>query len=123
MPVSPVPARIVCRLVDAFNARDLDEMLVCLAADVDFHPLRLSGLHACYRGHDGVPDWFARLEHLRHDYRMVLGEMREVGDGRVFAGVSLSQGPESNVGPFSAMHRINGGLIVAVHIESLGLIP
>ena len=67
LPVAQVPERVVSRWVDAFNARDLDGMLACLAADVDLHPLRLSGLRASYRGHDGVREWFAQLKRLRHE--------------------------------------------------------
>ncbi len=118
------------RWVGAFNARDLDGMLVCLAADVEFHPLRLSGLRAAYRGHDGVREWFAQLKHLRHEHRFVLCEAREAGAGLVFVTGSLSLAGEP-IGPFCALHQIGGGLIIAVHqyltdpdmIEFLGLIP
>lgn len=122
---------IVSRWVDAFNARDLDGILAGLADDVDFHPLRLSGIAASYRGHDGVQEWFTRLRHLRHEYRIVLHEARELGEDRVFASGSLSLAGESDIGPFCALHWLDGALIVAAYqyltdpdmIESLGLIP
>jgi hypothetical protein len=38
VPVAQVPEGIVSRWVKAFNARDLDGMLACLAEDVDFTP-------------------------------------------------------------------------------------
>jgi len=126
-----LPESVVSRWVDAFNARDLDGMLGCVAANVDFHPLRLSGIAASYRGHDGVQEWFARLRQLRHEVRIVLHETREVGQDRVLAAGSLSLAGDSNVGSFCALHQLDGDLIVAVHqyltdpemIESLGLIP
>jgi hypothetical protein len=128
----PVPVSqetIVSRWVDAFNARDLDRVLAGLAGAVDFHPLRLSGIAASYRGHDGAREWFTQLMRLHHDYRIVLHEIRETSEGRVFASGSLSLGAESDVGPFCALHRFADGLIVAIHqyltdpdmIESLGL--
>jgi hypothetical protein len=40
---------IVVRWVEAFNARDLDGMLACFATDVEFHPLRLSGVTGAIR--------------------------------------------------------------------------
>ena len=131
MPVPVSQEGIVTRWVDAFNARDLDRILACFAGNVDFHPLRLSGIAASYRGHDGVREWFARLRHLRHEYRIVLHEAREISEGRVFASGSLSLAGKSDVGSFCALHRLDGGLIVAAHqyltdpdmIESLGLIP
>jgi ketosteroid isomerase-like protein len=121
---------IVVRWVDAFNARDLDLMLALLAPDVDFHPLRLSGLASRYRGHGGVQEWFRRSRRLRHEHQIVLSEVRDVGQ-RVFAAGSLSLGGEPDTGPFCALHRVRDGLIVAVRqyltdpdmIERLGLIP
>ena len=121
---------IVSRWVDAFNARDLDAMLACLAEGVDFHPCRLSGLGTSYSGHDGVREWFGRLERLRHEHKIVLSETRDLGDGRVFARGRLSLGGSAEVGPFSAVQRIDGGLIVAAHhyltepdlLEALGLV-
>jgi hypothetical protein len=93
--------------------------------------LRLSGLDACYRGRAGVRDWFGQLKHLHHEHRILLREARETGDGRVFATGSLRLCEEYDIGPFCALHRIEGGLIVGVHqylsdpdmIEFLGLIP
>ena len=128
--VRQLPETVVSRWVDSFNARDLERMLACLSEDVDFHPVRMSGLGASYRGHDGVREWFARLRRLGHDYRIVLAEARDAGDGRVFASGSLTLGGEADVGPFCALHRIAGGVIVSAHqyhsdpdmIEQLGLI-
>lgn len=129
--VEQAPETIVSRWVHAFNTRDLDGMLACLGAEVHFHPLRLGGLRASYRGHDGVREWFAQLQRSRHEHRIVFSEGRDIGEGRVFASGSLSLAGESDIGPFCALHRLAGGLIVAVHhyltdpdlIEHLGLIP
>ena len=66
-----------------------------------------------------------------NEYRIVLCEAREAGEKRVFVSGSLGPAGEPDIGPFCALHRIGGALIVAVHqyltdpdmIESLGLIP
>jgi ketosteroid isomerase-like protein len=124
------PETIVMRWVDAFNARDIDGILAVLADNVDFHPLRLGGIAASYRGHEGVREWFERLRTLRHEHRVVLREAQEMDGGRVFASGSLSLAGESDIGPFFALHRLEGGLIVAAHqyhtdpgiAEFLGLI-
>ncbi len=117
--------------VDAFNVQDLDGMLAHLSEDVDFHPLRLSGLRSFYRGHDGVREWFRRQQSLRHDCRITVTETREVGDGRVFVSGLLGMGGGLAIGPVCGLHRVDGGLIVAARhyltdpdmIERLGLIP
>jgi ketosteroid isomerase-like protein len=131
VPVAQGLEEVVSRWVDAFNQRDLDGMLRRLDADVDFHPLRLSGLRGSYRGHDGVREWFANLKRLRHEHRIVLSEARAVAGGSVFAVGSLSLAGEPDIGPFCALHRIDDRLIAATHqyltdpdmIERLGLIP
>jgi ketosteroid isomerase-like protein len=131
VPGELIPEAIIGTWVDAFNARDLDGMLACLARDVDFHPLRLSGIAASYHGHDGVRDWFAQVRHRDHAYQIVLRETRASDGGRVFASGALTLGAGGDLGPFCAVHRIDAGLIVAVHqylseaemIEFLGLIP
>ena len=89
-----------------------------------------SGVGSSYRGHEGVREWFARLRLLGHDHQIVLSETRDVGGGRVFATGSLTLAREAGVAPFSAVERIDRGLIVAAHhyltdsdmIERLGLI-
>ena len=130
-PVAQIPETIVSRWVEAFNARDLDGMLVLLDVRVAFHPLRLIGLRGSYGGHDGVREWFAQLTRLRHELRIVLSDARGVGEGQVFAAGSLSLAGGPDIGPFCALHRLDGGLIVAAYhylsdpdmIERLGLIP
>ena len=131
MPITRLPETVVMEWVDAFNARDLDRMLRCLAAEVSLHPLRLAGLRSSYRGHDGVRAWFEQLRRQHHEHRIILVETREVRDDQVFAAGSLSLADEPDIGPFCAFQRVVGGLIVTAHhyltdpdmIERLGLIP
>ena len=121
---------IVSRWIDAFNARDLDGMLECLAVAVDFHPLRLGGLNPSYRGHDGVREWFTQLRHQHHCYRITVSEARRVGDDQVLAVGSLCVAGVPDVGPFCGLHRFADGRITTMHhyvtdpdmIEQLGLI-
>lgn len=125
------PEGIVSSWVDAFNARDLERMLFSLSNQVDFHPLRLSGVSACYRGHDGVRRWFAQLQHAGHEHRIALSEVRSVGEDRVLAVGALVVAGGLDIGPFWALHRIADGVIATAHdyltdpemIEYLGLIP
>ena len=122
--------RIVSLWVEAFNARDLSGMLVCLARDVALHPVKLSGLEACYRGHDGVRCWFAQLQRQRYSYTISLSDVYGLGDGSVFATGSLSLPEDPNITPFCALHRVLDGLTISAHhyltdpemIEQLGLL-
>jgi len=115
VPVAQGSEMIVVRWVEAFNARDLDGMLACLAEDVDFYPLRLNGMDGRYRGHDGVREWFANLRRSRHEHQIVVSETRDLGQGRVLASGSLSLGGPADVGSFCAVNRIHGELIIAAH--------
>ena len=56
LPVVHSPERTVSWWFDAFNARDLDGMLMLLHPRVDFHPVKLGGLVGPCRGHEGVED-------------------------------------------------------------------
>ncbi len=124
------PTEIVARWVEAFNARDLEGMLACLAHDIALHPVKLIGLEASYRGHNGVRSWFAQLQRHRYAHAIVLSDLRDLGDGRVFAtgSLSLREGPE--IAPFSGLHRVADGVTVRAHhyltdpemIEQLGLL-
>lgn len=122
---------IVLRWLQAFNARDLDGMLGCVAEQVDFHPLRLGGLAPGYRGRDGVREWFAHLRQACYDYRIAACEVRDFGAGKVFCSGLLSFGNEADLGPVCALHQVDAGLIVTAReyltdpdmIEQLGLIP
>lgn len=122
---------IVLRWVEAFNARDVDGMLACLAENIEFRPLRLSGVSGCYRGHDGVREWFTQLRRWRQDHPITVYETRAVGAVHILATGSIRLHGEAEIGSFCAVNRIDDALIAAAHhylsdaemIERLGLIP
>ncbi len=121
---------LVVRWVEASNARDLDAMLACLAVGVELQPLRIGSLAARYHGHEGVREWFEQSQRARHEYRIVLAEAHDLGDGRVLASGSLTLIDGTDIGPFSALHETDGECITVVHqylsepdmIERLGLL-
>lgn len=108
------PKALVFRWVNAFNARNLEALLSCLHAEVDFHPLKLLGIDRSYRGHEGVRIWFGRLDALHYRHRIELSEVREGGRGQLLAIGSLSVPGHGSVVPFCASHWINEGLIALV---------
>lgn len=121
---------IASRWVEAFNARDIEGMLACLAEDVKFHPLRLGGCSGSYSGHDGIRLWWDQLNSDRLDHVIVISETRDVGADRIIASGSLNLADQSEIGSFCALHTLDGDLIVKLHhylsdadmIEHLGLI-
>jgi SnoaL-like protein len=123
-------AAVVAHWADAFNARNLAGMLVCLAEHVDFHPLRLNHCDASYSGHDGVRDWWTQLNRGWLEYRIAISETDFADDGRILSGGLLTFGSEAEIGPFCALHSFQDGLIVEAHhylsdpdmIEHVGLL-
>jgi len=129
--VSPeASGEVVSAWVEAFNARDLDGMLGCLDRRVKFHPLRLTGLEASYRGHDGVRRWFDQLEQLSHEYLIEVDDLHPTREASVVVvGGSLRMG-QAALAPVTAVHSVVGGqILVARHylsdlelVEHLGLV-
>jgi ketosteroid isomerase-like protein len=85
---------IVRRAFDAFNARDVDELVSLSAEDCEWLPFRAQLEGTVYRGHEGVrqflsdmdEDWETfRIEPLEfHDRRervVVIGRVNAVGRG------------------------------------------
>jgi hypothetical protein len=108
------PKALVLRWVNAFNARNLDALISCLHAEVDFHPLKLLGIDRSYRGHEGVRVWFSRLDALHYRHRIELAEVREGGRGHLLAVGTLSVPGHGSVVPFCASHWIKDDLIALV---------
>jgi ketosteroid isomerase-like protein len=103
----------VRRWFDAFNSRDLEAMLACMDAHVDFCPLRLQGVDAVYHCHVGVRDWFADLVRMEHCHRIDLTEVSAAGGDRVIAAGTLSAPGPGGRSSFWAVERFESGLIVA----------
>jgi ketosteroid isomerase-like protein len=103
----------VRRWFDAFNSRDLEEMLACMDPDVDFRPLQLHGIEGAYRCHDGVRDWLADLMRMKHHHRIELSRVKGSSGGEVIAAGTLFAASSGGSSSFWAVERFEGGLIVA----------
>jgi ketosteroid isomerase-like protein len=103
----------VRRWFDAFNTRDLEAMLACMDAHVDFHPLRLRGIDAVYHCHVGVRDWFADLVRMEHRHRIDLAEVTSAGGSKVIAAGTLSAAEPDGCSSFWAVEHLKNGRIVA----------
>jgi ketosteroid isomerase-like protein len=67
------------RAFQAFQDRDLDDLLAMMADDVEAFPL-LAGMEGGYRGHDGIRSWWASLLGTFPDFRAEIVELRDLGD-------------------------------------------
>jgi ketosteroid isomerase-like protein len=102
----------VRRWFDAFNSRDLEAMLACMDAHVDFQPLRLRGIDAIYHCHVGVRDWFTDLVRMEHWHRVDLNEVSATGD-KVIAAGRLSAADPAGPSSFWAVEYFESGVIVS----------
>jgi ketosteroid isomerase-like protein len=109
------PEAVVSRWIDCFNLRDLDGMLACMSREVRFYPLRLSGLKRCYRGHDGVREWFARLNEVGHTHRLGVHNLRAEANGEVVAVGELHLEEGADPARFWARDQVEDGRIVVAH--------
>jgi ketosteroid isomerase-like protein len=103
----------VRRWFDAFNSRDLEVMLACMDAHVDFQPLKLRGIDAIYHCHAGVREWFADLVRMEYRHRIDLAEVSAAAGDRVIAAGTLSAAEADGPSTFCAVEHFENGLIVA----------
>jgi ketosteroid isomerase-like protein len=80
-------------MFEAFTARDVEAMVGLLDPEMEFFPIgtaRLTGSDAPYRGHDGMRRYFADVEDVWQELRVVPQHYELTGDrvlvtGRVYA--------------------------------------
>jgi ketosteroid isomerase-like protein len=125
------PAELtVSACVGAFNAHDLDGILAHLRHDVEFRPLRLSGIAGAYHGHHGIRQWLEDLDRGGYAHRIEISAVQVAADGRVLAVGTLFLADDTSA-PFTTVHRLENGLIVEAHqyfsdqalLQRLGLFP
>ncbi|HUC08699.1 MAG TPA: nuclear transport factor 2 family protein [Solirubrobacterales bacterium] len=105
----------VRRWFDAFNSRDLEGMLTCMHANVDFRPLRLQGIDSLYHCHVGVRIWFEDLTRMEHPHRIELSAVRTSGAERVVATGALADSDVAGPSSFWAMKHLENGVIISAH--------
>ena len=80
-------------LFEAFTARDVEAMIGLLDPEMEFFPIgtaRLTGIDAPYRGHDGMQRYFADVDLVWQELRVIpqhyeLTDDRVLVTGRVYA--------------------------------------
>jgi ketosteroid isomerase-like protein len=88
---------VIRRVVDAFNARDLDRLLEDLQPDVELHPLRAQLEGKAYRGHEGIREMLADFDEDWEYVQLRPEEFRDAGDTVVVLGRLGARGRTSGV--------------------------
>ena len=74
---------VVRRLLEAFNARDLDRFAALTTQDFEWSPSMVAIEGEVFRGREGIETYFGRMIDAWDEFRVVDGELRDL-EGRVF---------------------------------------
>jgi ketosteroid isomerase-like protein len=69
------------RGVEAYNRRDVEPLLEVSHPDIEWHPLtaEVEGAEA-FHGHEGLREWWTKLEATFEEFTLGLEEVRDLGD-------------------------------------------
>jgi ketosteroid isomerase-like protein len=108
------------RLIDAYNARDMDAFIALCDPRIEVHSVFSAPGGAAYHGHDGVRKWLQGLEESwGKDFRVEPESFFDVGDDSLAFNVLHGHGIKSGVGvtmPTAQVVRAGYGLIVYVKV-------
>jgi ketosteroid isomerase-like protein len=87
-PVRAANVDLVCRMFDAFAARDADSLLELMSPEIEFFGPTATVLHEgrCYRGHDGMRRYLRDAEALWAELELEPQRLHEVGNHVVALG-------------------------------------
>jgi ketosteroid isomerase-like protein len=84
--VSAANVEIVRRVIGAFNRRDVDGIVACVNADLEWFPaMPVTVGEAALRGRDGIESYLREVGDAWEEYRVNLEDLREPGEDRVLA--------------------------------------
>jgi ketosteroid isomerase-like protein len=134
--IQPANVELVRRLFEAFEARDLDEMITLVGPEMEFFPQVTASMVQRlepYRGHDGMRRYFEDAARVWRQLDIIPHEYRDLGDrvlvfGRVYA---RGEGGYISDSPAAWLWRVEDDLITwgrvftsrAEAIEAAGLEP
>jgi ketosteroid isomerase-like protein len=104
------------RLVEAFNARDIEEFIALADQSVEFHSVFAAVGGADYRGHDGIRRYLGDIKDLwGNEFRAEPEAYFDLGEHTLAFGVLVGRGRESGADvalPFAHVVRWREGLCV-----------
>jgi SnoaL-like domain len=98
------------RYVAAYNARDLEAMLILQDENVVSYPARLFGQRVL-TGHSGVREWWQTMVDSGRWYDVVIRDMRRLDSDRVAVFGEIRDGGEP-LSPWGVVVRVQNGVIV-----------
>ena len=111
------PGAVVRRLVEAFNAFDIDAVIGLCAPDVVVHENPAFPGASTYRGHDGVramlEDWAESFEGWHTDVREIVVDGDEVTLVGTYEGRGRVTGVPVSMPPARAVYIVRGGKILS----------
>jgi ketosteroid isomerase-like protein len=91
-------AEIVRRGIDAFNRRDVDLLADLTTPDFEWFPALPGSLEADgYRGREGMETYFAEIRGTWEQLRVLVDDVRDLGDGALVLGRTEGRGRASGV--------------------------
>ena len=101
------------RANDAFNQRDVDAFMECVTSDIEF-TAAMSGTVAggSLRGREGIEALFADIRDTWEEHRMVIDEIRDLGERVLGLGRLEGRGKASGVSvdvPFAIISDLRDG--------------
>ena len=102
--------RLANAFVGAYNDRSLESMLALMDPDIVSYPSRLFGPRQDI-GHDGVRAWWQTMVERDQWYKVVIRDVRAVGEDRVAALGHIHDHGEP-VSSWGVVFRVRDGLIV-----------
>jgi ketosteroid isomerase-like protein len=111
---------LVKKLFDAFKRRDLDATLELMDPKVEFFAPTATLTHegTSYRGHDGIRTYFADVERLWEELRVMPAEYLAEGDRVLVLGQIHARGAVGYLAdsPAGWLWRLAGGKIINGHV-------
>jgi ketosteroid isomerase-like protein len=111
--VSQANVEMARRANDAFNRRDVDAFMECVTSDIEF-TAAMSGTVAggSLRGREGIEALFADIRDTWEEHRMVIEEIRDLGERVLGLGRLEGRGKASGVSvdvPFAIISDLRDG--------------
>jgi ketosteroid isomerase-like protein len=109
----------VRRGIDAFNRRDVDLLGELTTADFEWFPALPGAVEAdSYRGRAGMDTYFAQISGTWEELRILVDDVRDLGDGAVVLGRTAGRGRASGVEletPIGIVYEFRCGKLSRVH--------
>jgi ketosteroid isomerase-like protein len=110
---------IIKRVVDAFNARDVEAYAAFMAPDVEWFTAMGAVEGEIFRGRSGIDAYFGRMTEAWEEFRGVADEHRDLGDSVIILGRVHARGRASSVqidGPWACLFDFRGQKISRIRV-------